>query len=160
MDWESHTLRRKPPPENNPPLEAFFIQNKKKSPIGKNHWLRKKPFGLAILLILSFSFSIFLTFAYPPSVAYTQHTFFLPVVLKSPYITLTLAWDQNSEPDLAGYKLYIRKSSLKDHKVIDLGLTTRYTISIFMDGAPFFFTITAYNQKGLESGFSNEVQYP
>ena len=122
--------------------------------------LRIRPFGPAIVLILSFSFSIFLTFAYPPVVAYPQHKCFLPVIIKSPYITLTLAWDQNLEPDLAGYKLYIRKSSFKHYKVIDLGLTTWYTISILMDGTPFFFTITAYNQKGLESGFSNEVQYP
>jgi hypothetical protein len=112
------------------------------------------------VLLGKISVLIFLTFVYPPSVAYTQHKFFLPLVFKSPYINLTLAWDPNSEPDLAGYKLYIRKSFYKHDKVIDLGLTTRYTVSILMDGTPFFFTITAYNQKGLESGFSNEVQYP
>ena len=45
-------------------------------------------------------------------------------------------------------------------QVMDLGLTTQYTIRILIDGTPFFFTMTAYNQKGLESGFSNEVRYP
>ena len=124
------------------------------------NWLRIKLFGLAIVLILSFALSVFLTFPFAPSVANAQHKFYLPFVFKSPHITLTLAWDQNLEPDLAGYKLYIGKSSFEYSQVIDLGLTTWYTVSILMDGTPFFFTITAYNQKGLESGFSNEVRYP
>lgn len=122
--------------------------------------LRIRPFGPAIASILSFSFSIFLTFAFPPSVAYTQHKFFFPTIINSPYIFLTLAWEQNLEPDLAGYKLYIGKSSLNYTEVIDLGLTTRYTFKILMGGTPFFFTLTAYNQKGFESGFSNEIRYP
>jgi len=29
-----------------------------------------------------------------------------------------------------------------------------------IDGVVYFFTLTAYNQKGFESSFSNEVRYP
>jgi Fibronectin type III domain len=61
---------------------------------------------------------------------------------------ITLAWDHNSEPDLAGYKLYLGNSSRNYTHVTDLGLTTQYTISNLMDGTVYFFTLTAYNQKG------------
>jgi hypothetical protein len=73
---------------------------------------------------------------------------------------ITLAWDHNSEPDLAGYKLYIGNSSQNYTQFFDLGLTTQYTISGLIDGTVYFFTLTAYNQRGFESSFSNEVRYP
>ena len=111
-----------------------------------------------MVLTLTLFFSLFLIFAYPPSKAYTQqHQIFFPLVFKS--IAITLAWDPNSEPDLAGYKLYIGKSSGNYTQTIDLGLVDQYTIGM-NDTPPFFFALTAYNQKGFESGFSGEVQYP
>ena len=62
-------------------------------------WLRIRPFGLAIVFTLSFSFSILLTFACPSSIAYSQtHKTFLPFVANSVPIDITLAWDFNSEP--------------------------------------------------------------
>ncbi len=73
---------------------------------------------------------------------------------------ITLAWDHNSEPDLAGYKLYLGNSPRNYSQVLDLGLTTQFTISDLIDGTVYFFTLTAYNQKGFESSFSNEVRYP
>jgi len=73
---------------------------------------------------------------------------------------ITLAWDHNSEPDLAGYKLYLGNSPRNYPQVIDLGLTTQFTIRDLIDGVVYFFTLTAYNQKGFESSFSNEVRYP
>lgn len=73
---------------------------------------------------------------------------------------ITLAWDLNGEPDLAGYKLYLGNHSRNYTQIIDLGLTTQYTIGNLMEEAIYFFTLTAYNQKGLESSFSNEVRYP
>jgi len=120
-----------------------------------------KPFGLAIVLILSFSFSIFLTFACPSSIAYAQtHQIFFPFASNSEPIEIALAWDSNTELDLAGYKLHIGISSQNYTQVLDLGLTTQYTIRNLIYGTTYYFTLTAYNQKGLESGFSNEVRYP
>lgn len=120
--------------------------------------LKIRPFGLVIISISSLFFSIFLTFAYPP-VAYTQtHQVFFPFVSKP--VEITLAWDSNSEPDLAGYRLYIGLSSKNYTQVIDLGLTTQYKITNLSKGTVYFFSLTAYNRSGLESSFSNEVQYP
>jgi hypothetical protein len=108
--------------------------------------LEKKPFSLAILLIWALFFSFLLILTCPLG--------------KAMAADITLAWDHNSEPDLAGYKLYIGNSPQNYTQIIDLGLTTQYTISNIIDGTVYFFSLTAYNQRGLESSFSNEVRYP
>ena len=108
--------------------------------------LGEKPFNLPILLILSLFFSVLLILTCPSGRALAAD--------------ITLAWDHNSEPDLAGYKLYLGNSPRNYTEIIDLGLTTQYTISNLIDGTVYFFTLTAYNQKGFESSFSNEVRYP
>ena len=114
-----------------------------------------------MVLTLSLFFSVFLTFAYPPSIAYARtYQIFFPVVSNSNPIGITLAWDPNSEPDLAGYKLYIGTSSGNYTQTRNLGLTTQYTISDLIGGPPYFFALKAYNQNGILSGFSGEVQYP
>jgi len=69
---------------------------------------------------------------------------------------VTLAWDTNAEPDLAGYRLYYGTASGHYQFVIDVGKTTTYTVSGLAIGT-YFFAITAYNRSGLESGYSNEV---
>lgn len=114
-----------------------------------------------MVLISLFFFSILLAFAYPSSTAYAQtHKIFLPFVANSKTIDITLAWDFNTEPDLAGYKLYFGNSSRNYTQVIDVGMTDQFTIKDLIEGTVFFFALTAYNQKGVESSFSNEVQYP
>jgi hypothetical protein len=110
------------------------------------NWLGEKPFNLPIVMILSLLFSVLLLLACPPGKALATD--------------ITLAWDHNSEPDLAGYKLYLGNSPRNYPQVIDLGLTTQFTISDLIDGVVYYFTLTAYNQKGFESSFSNEVRYP
>ncbi|HSO72804.1 MAG TPA: fibronectin type III domain-containing protein [Thermodesulfobacteriota bacterium] len=105
--------------------------------------MRTKPFILTLVLFASLFLSGILT---SPS--------------KAMATDITLAWDLNSESDLAGYKLYISNSSQNYTQFIDLGLTTQYTISGLIDENVYFFTLTAYNQRGFESSFSNEVRYP
>jgi hypothetical protein len=72
---------------------------------------------------------------------------------------LTVAWDPNSEPDLAGYKLYWGPRSGYHTNKIDVGNVTNYTIAntnfIFMKTN--YFVVTAYNTSGLESIPSNEI---
>ena len=119
------------------------------------NFLKIKPVGPA--MVLTVFFLVLLTFAYPPSIGYTQNHIFLPVVSKA--IEITLAWDPNSEPDLAGYILYIGKSSGNYTQSRKLGLITQCKILV-NGGTPIFFALKAYNQQGLESGFSGEVQYP
>jgi hypothetical protein len=69
---------------------------------------------------------------------------------------ITLAWDANTETDLAGYRLYYGTSSRSYGSPISVGTTTTYTMQNLSPGT-YFFTVTAYNTSGAESGYSNEV---
>src|SRR2546428_9741483 len=70
---------------------------------------------------------------------------------------VTLAWDANTEPDLAGYKLYYGNSSGSYQFSVDVGNVTSYTLSGLLEGQTYYFAATAYNLSLAESGFSNEV---
>src|SRR5437867_789820 len=70
---------------------------------------------------------------------------------------VTLAWDANTDPDLAGYKLYYGLSSGSYQSSVDVGNVTSYTLSGLLDGQVYYFAATAYNLSLAESGFSNEV---
>jgi hypothetical protein len=74
--------------------------------------------------------------------------------------SITLAWDPNSEPDLAGYKLYYGTAKGAYEFAIDAGNQTTYTIPGFQEREDYYFAVTAYNVYGLESAFSDEVSYP
>src|SRR5438876_6257837 len=70
---------------------------------------------------------------------------------------VTLAWDPNTETDLAGYKLYYGTSSGSYPSSVDVGNLTSYTLSGLLEGRIYYFAATAYNLSLGESGFSNEV---
>src|SRR5207245_8250418 len=70
---------------------------------------------------------------------------------------VTLAWDPNTETDLAGYKLYYGPSSGSYQSSVDVGNLTSYTLSGLLEGRIYYFAVTAYNLSLGESGFSNEV---
>lgn len=91
--------------------------------------------------------------------------FLLPIFLCVFFIqnadaaSVTLAWDPNGEPDLAGYSLYYGMASGTYETVIDVGNQSTYTISDLGDGETYYFAVTAYNVYALESAFSEEVSY-
>ncbi len=70
---------------------------------------------------------------------------------------MALAWNPNSEPDLAGYKIYCGISPGKYLRSVDLGHVTTVTVSNLVEGQIYFCAVTAYDIFGNESGFSNEV---
>ncbi|MFC1889575.1 MopE-related protein [Thermodesulfobacteriota bacterium] len=70
-----------------------------------------------------------------------------------------LAWDSNTEPDLAGYRIYYGTSSGDYDFSVDLGNCTGCSISDLEDGRTYYFAATAYDEYGNESGFSDEVSY-
>jgi hypothetical protein len=74
--------------------------------------------------------------------------------------SITLAWDQNSEPDIAGYKLYYGTARGAYEFAVDVGNQTTYTLLGFLEGVDYYFAVTAYNVYGLESDFSDAVSYP
>ena len=71
--------------------------------------------------------------------------------------SLSLAWDDNTEQDLAGYKVYIGTASQTFSQIIDVGHVTAFTVTNLSEGETYYSSVTAYDIYMNESDFSNEV---
>jgi hypothetical protein len=69
---------------------------------------------------------------------------------------VSLAWDPGILPDITGYKVYVGKESRIYNNPIVIGNQTSYRVTGLTDGT-WYFSVTATDGKGNESGFSNEV---
>ena len=80
--------------------------------------------------------------------------FQIPVTKRS----VELAWDPNTEPDLAGYHLYFStyNPTLGGVTAVDVGNVTTYTVCGLNLGS-YYFSVTAYDNDGHESTYSNVV---
>jgi len=70
---------------------------------------------------------------------------------------LDLAWDANTEPDLAGYRLYYGTASGEYVDSIYVGNITTYRLDGLLEGVMYYIAVTAYDVYGNESDFSDEV---
>ena len=71
-------------------------------------------------------------------------------------VDIRLAWNPNAESYLAGYRLHIGVISRQYTSAIDVGTSTSYTVTGIEKGVHYF-AVTAYDSKGKESGYSNEI---
>ena len=73
---------------------------------------------------------------------------------------VTLAWNANTETNLAGYRVYYGTASgtYSGSKLVAAGVTSTM-ISNLTFGQVYYFAATATNAAGLESDFSTEVVY-
>ena len=69
---------------------------------------------------------------------------------------VTLAWDANTEPDVAGYNVYAGITSGSYGPHVSVGNQTSYTVTGLGSGTHYF-AVTAYDAYGVESGFSIEL---
>ena len=72
---------------------------------------------------------------------------------------VTLAWDPNTETDLAGYRIYYGLESRNYASTVDVGNRTSYTLTDLTPEKVYYFAAKAYNSAGQESSFSNEISY-
>ncbi len=70
---------------------------------------------------------------------------------------IKLAWDGNTDPGLAGYKVYYGTVSKIYIGSVDVGNEITYTLTGLTAGKTYFIVITAYDTTYNESGYSNEV---
>jgi hypothetical protein len=71
---------------------------------------------------------------------------------------VTLMWNANQEPDIAGYRLYYGTAPHTYTRQIDVGNSTTATVSN-LPGEMVYFAVTASNTASFESMFSTEVAY-
>ena len=69
---------------------------------------------------------------------------------------VTLEW-RASSGDVAGYNVYQGTSSRDYDVTLDVGNWTSVTIADLEDGEAYYFSVTAYDTDGNESGYSNEA---
>jgi hypothetical protein len=85
---------------------------------------------------------------------------FVPVLQAAEHAAqVTLAWDPNPEPSVAGYRVYFGKESGFYTNVLDVGNRTDCVIPGLEAGTTYFFACTAYSATGDESNFSGEIVY-
>jgi hypothetical protein len=72
---------------------------------------------------------------------------------------VTVAWDPNQEPTVAGYKVVYGPASRSYSYTVDVGLSTSLSISGLQPGTTYYFAALAYNATGQQSAYSNEISY-
>ena len=70
--------------------------------------------------------------------------------------SVTLAWNPNSESNLAGYKVQYGTAPGVHPTTVDVGNQTTYVVGGLGPGT-YYFVVLAYNTSGLQSPLSNEV---
>jgi hypothetical protein len=73
--------------------------------------------------------------------------------------SVTLAWNQSTNPTVAGYNIYYGGASGNYTNTLSVGNATNATISGLAQGTTYYFAATTYDSSGMESLFSSEVSY-
>ena len=71
--------------------------------------------------------------------------------------TITISWNANTEPDLAGYRIYSGTSSGSYGTPVQVGAAATSGQVDITASATWFFAVTAFDTSNNESGFSTEV---
>jgi hypothetical protein len=74
-------------------------------------------------------------------------------------VSITVAWNPNQEPNIAGYRLHYGTASQNYTQHIDAGNSTSTVVSNLSTGITYYFAATAYNSSGAESAYSTQVVY-
>lgn len=72
---------------------------------------------------------------------------------------VSLAWDENSEANIAGYRVHYGTASSTYTNTIDVGKALTASIANLTTGTTYFFAVTAYDTNSLESLPSEEISF-
>src|SRR5688572_6730304 len=85
--------------------------------------------------------------------------FFCSLIAVQAQSRLTLAWDRNSETNIAGYKLYQGTVTRVYTNVLNVGNATTALVSNLVPGITYRFAVTAYDMAGAGSEYSSEIAF-
>ena len=105
-------------------------------------------FTLPLIVGILFIASCTVTILFPMNNAYSMD--------------ITLAWDQNTEPNLAGYRIFCREENQPYNYQTPSweGADTTCTINDLDDAGTYYFVARSFDNDENESYNSNEVRYP
>ena len=86
--------------------------------------------------------------------------FLLLLGVKAEARPIALAWDANTEPNIAGYVVVYGFASRTYTTTVDVGNKTTVTLQNLPDNQPLYFAVKAYNTSNLMSSPSSEVSIP
>mgnify|MGYP006299498725 CR=1 FL=1 len=72
-------------------------------------------------------------------------------------LKITIQWQNNSEPDLASYKVHYGTQSGNYTEVVNAGKSTSYQTPDLVEGQTYYFALTALDNNNNESNYSNEI---
>ena len=72
---------------------------------------------------------------------------------------VTLAWQPSSDTNVTGYNVYYGAVSHVYPNMISVGNVTNATVNGLVGGTIYYFAVTAYDNFGDESDFSDEIAY-
>jgi hypothetical protein len=78
-------------------------------------------------------------------------------VTNIPAAGVTLSWNASSSPRAAGYKVYYGLTNGVYNSSLKVGSNLAVTVSGLTPGVMYYFVVNAYDNKGAESPFSNQV---
>jgi hypothetical protein len=97
----------------------------------------------------------------------TPFLFFLCLILMLPVIaqaaSVTMTWNRNQEPDIAGYRIYYGTQSGQYNNSITVydsatqPLQLSYTVAGLSEGTAYYFALKTFDQAGQESDYSVET---
>jgi Fibronectin type III domain len=73
--------------------------------------------------------------------------------------SVSLAWDADTDPSVVGYDVHYGTSSSSLTMTQDVGASTTAVVPGLTTGITYYFAVTAYNDTGVDSAYSNEVSY-
>ena len=70
---------------------------------------------------------------------------------------VSLTWNANPQPEVAGYMLYYGQGSGAYTNKVDVSKVTAFTVTGLQEGKTYYYAVTAYDAGRAESPFSNEA---
>lgn len=102
-----------------------------------------------------------MTHLYCPVILFALTIFLAVLIFSANAVSadLTLVWGTKAHSKLAGYHLYYGTCSGVYTSRVDVGKVNSITISNLDDDQIYYFSVTAYDYKGVDGRFSEEVVY-